>query len=446
MDRDANDDQHSGNWNRYISNVPSRNKHMYNLINYNQFTNDEIRNLENKIITLKEDKEDDRKKYNKLLDKYESLSDDNVILNMKYNQLKNREEKRNEKLSTKRQRDDTKWISSEKRKKPKTYINLEPEIKEEDLTKLFLNIKTIDDIINLKNERNKYDYFTNTKFTKLYKLIPSLEELNGLIGMDNIKKDIFNTICFFIHGLNNTDDLNHVVITGDPGVGKTSLAKLISKIYLSLGFLDSNKFIIARRSDLIAGYLGQTAIKTQKMIDEAEGGVLFIDEVYSLGNDEKRDSFAKECIDTINQNLTEKCDKFLCIIAGYKEDVNKCFFNYNKGLERRFTIKYDIEKYTSTDLSKMLLKFIKDDNWDIKFDPEKLISKNLELLKYQGGDLKTLVKNAKQEYSIRLMNKYSTDDSGDKILIKEDFDLSINKIKNQRKHEKLPEHLTHFYV
>ena len=182
------------------------------------------------------------------------------------------------------------------------------------------------------------------------------------------------------------------------------------------------------------------------MIDEAEGGVLFIDEVYSLGNDEKRDSFAKECIDTINQNLTEKCDKFLCIIAGYKDDVNKCFFNYNQGLERRFTIKYDIEKYTSNDLSKMLVKFIKDDKWDIKFDPENFISKNLELLKYQGGDLKTLLKNAKQEYSIRLMNKHSTDGSGDKVLIKEDFDLSINKIKNQRKDEKLPEHLIHFYV
>ena len=169
------------------------------------------------------------------------------------------------------------------------------------------------------------------------------------------------------------------------------------------------------------------------MIHHANKGVLFIDEVYSLGNDENKDSFAKECIDTINQNLTEKCDKFLCIIAGYKEDVNKCFFNYNQGLERRFTIKYDIKKYSSKDLTKMLLKFIKDDKWNIDFNPENLISKNLKVLEYQCGDIKILLKNAKQEYSIRLMNSCIDIENNERFLNKKDFNSSIKKLIEQRK-------------
>jgi len=87
-----------------------------------------------------------------------------------------------------------------------------------------------------------------------------------------------------------------------------------------LGIIREAKVVVARRSDLVAGFLGQTAMKTQEVIDSAKGGVLLIDEAYSLGNEEKKDSFAKECIDTINQNLTEGKGDFICIIAGYKEE------------------------------------------------------------------------------------------------------------------------------
>ena len=147
-------------------------------------------------------------------------------------------------------------------------------------------------------------------------------------------------ISYFIHGLSGKGELNHCVITGPPGVGKTTLAALLGDIYLRLGFLKNNNFVVARRSELIGKYCGHTAVQTQEKINEAEGGVLFIDEVYSLGNKKKSDSFTKECIDTINQNLTEKGDKFLCIVAGYEKDVEECFFAYNRGLERRFPIRF----------------------------------------------------------------------------------------------------------
>jgi len=434
-------DEHTDNWNEYLTNINERYDQMYSLINYNQFVNEEVRMLDRRLRYLNKDYDKLKGDYNDLLKRYDNMKDNYNEIKDKYDKVKGKSDTH----TSKRMRDDSKWLSSEKRKRPRNYEYLNREETKRRIENIFSKIKTLDDIINLKNEDKKHDFFGNEKFDKLYKLIPCLEELNNMIGMKGIKKDIFDTICFFIHGLNNREELNHVVITGDPGVGKTTLAKLIGKIYLSLGFLRTNNFVTARRSDLIAQYLGQTAPKTQKVIDEAEGGVLFIDEIYSLGNNEKRDSFAKECIDTINQNLTEKCDKFLCIVAGYKEDVEKCFFAYNKGLERRFTVRYQIDKYSIDDLSKMLEKFIRDESWRIDFDPKEIISKHYDILKNQGGDLRTVLKIAKQEYSIRLMNSSSNLGSGNRLLKKDDIEVSIKKIKDQRK-EEYPEFLKHIYV
>ena len=170
---------------------------------------------------------------------------------------------------------------------------LNDESKDIELSKIFQNINSISDIVKLKDSKFKFDFINYEKFNKLYNLIPVLEELNEIIGMDDIKENIFNTISYFLHGLESKKELNHVMITGPPGVGKSTLAKIVGKIYLALDFLENNNFITARRSDLIAKYLGQTAIKTQEVIDKALGGVLFIDEVYSLGNPDKRDSFQR---------------------------------------------------------------------------------------------------------------------------------------------------------
>ena len=135
-----------------------------------------------------------------------------------------------------------------------------------------------------------------------------------------LKKTIFYQLMYFIQNLHDGKlDMLHTIIQGPPGVGKTELGKILCDLYSSLGVLKNKKYIIAKRSDLIGGYLGQTAIKTQAFIDKAKGGVLFIDEAYSLGDADKKDSFSKECIDTLNLNLTENKHQMMCIIAGYKD-------------------------------------------------------------------------------------------------------------------------------
>ena len=145
-------------------------------------------------------------------------------------------------------------------------------------------------------------------------------------------------------------DMMHAVITGSPGCGKTTFIEILAKIYVKMGILKKGHIVKVRRDQLIGKYLGHTAVQTQERITEATGGILLIDEAYSLGNPEGRDSFAKECIDTLNQALSEKKKDFICIIAGYKDALDSSFFAYNEGLRRRFPFRYDIAKYSTANI------------------------------------------------------------------------------------------------
>lgn len=162
---------------------------------------------------------------------------------------------------------------------------------------------------------------------------------------------------------NVSGDYMHTVLYGPPGTGKTEVAKILGNIFCNLGVLKSNTFKKVTRSDLVAGYLGQTAIKTREVIESAIGGVLFIDEAYALGNTEKRDSFSKECIDTLCEALSDHKHELMVIIAGYEKELNDCFFSYNEGLSSRFTWRYKIDSYDAVELRKIFEKIVKDNKW-----------------------------------------------------------------------------------
>ena len=279
------------------------------------------------------------------------------------------------------------------------------EIKEEDkpYVEIDREIKNLNDLIELGkiyDEKNRY----NIDLRILSKMVESLTELNNMIGMETVKQDMVDHILFRIQNLDSMNqDMMHTVIQGPPGVGKTEVAKIIGKIYLAMGILKNDRFIKANRSTLIGEYLGHTAKQTQRVINSAEGGILFIDEVYSLGNPEKRDSFSKECIDTINENLTDKKTEFICIIAGYKKEIDTCFFGYNPGLERRFPIRFTIENYNGQELFLIFRKKVVDCTWTLgEGVTDKFFVDNYEHFKFFGGDMEVLFARTKRAHARRV--------------------------------------------
>jgi len=214
----------------------------------------------------------------------------------------------------------------------------------------------------------------NMNMAILNKISGELKELDSMIGMTQLKKNILDQILYFLQGFSGSGDYKHIVIYGSPGTGKTDIAKILGKMYSKMGVVKSppplsetpivNKkthhvFKKATRTDLVAGYLGQTAIKTRALINECLGGVLFIDEIYSLGDD----SFSKECADTLCEALSDHKDGLIVIVAGYETCVNERFFKLNPGLESRFSWRFTIDDYTSSEVWQIFKKKVCDSGW-----------------------------------------------------------------------------------
>jgi hypothetical protein len=328
-----------------------------------------------------------------------------------------------------------------------------------------VEINSISDLIKLCND---YKLAENVEYNidmkSLHKINDDLVELNNMIGMKSLKENVVDQLLFYLQNLhvNNANSSNsanknskqtnidsgdflHTVIYGSPGTGKTEVAKIIGRIYANLGVIKGKppsllidkkrgsltsssssssssssrcRFKKVTRSDLVAGYLGQTALKTKDVIKDSLGGVLFIDEAYSLGNVEKRDSFAKECIDTLCEALSDNKDNLMVIIAGYEKDLNECFFSYNDGLDSRFIWRFKVDDYVAEDLRDIFVKKARDYGWNVEEELKvEWFDKNMKYFKYFGRDMETLFTKTKIAHSRRVFCK--PDDMKKKITMKD---------------------------
>jgi SpoVK/Ycf46/Vps4 family AAA+-type ATPase len=278
-------------------------------------------------------------------------------------------------------------------------------IEEHSITDLKSLINLTYDLINKPKPPKKILKTLPNKLFKLIDIIEPLEQLNNLIGLTNLKQQLLDQLLFFISNLDNDTIMLHTVIEGPPGTGKTTIANLMSEIYAGIGILKKNKFRVVKREDLIGQYLGETTIKTMECLDSCKNGVMLIDEAYSLGSGESgnADSFSKECIDALNQYLTENVDKFICIIAGYKNELNKCFFSLNPGLKRRFPWTFTIGVFNENELSQIFIKMINDTElWELEESINISYLENLFNKDYfdgNGGDIQNLFSKAKIIYA-----------------------------------------------
>jgi SpoVK/Ycf46/Vps4 family AAA+-type ATPase len=277
-----------------------------------------------------------------------------------------------------------------------------------------------------------------------------------MVGMKDLKNNITDQILYFTQELyknkDNTGDFLHTVIYGPPGTGKTEIAKIMGKIYSKIGILSKGTFRKVTRADLISGYLGQTALKTRDVIKDCLGGVLFIDEAYALGNNEKRDSFSKECIDTLCEALSDNKNNLMVIIAGYENELKECFFNYNQGLDSRFTWRFSTDEYKADELFKIFLKKVSDIEWVIADDANikvEWFKKNMDYFKFFGRDMETLLAKTKIAHSKRVFCK---PDNEKKKLILIDLNkgfemyLKNNDVKNRKENGNLKKSLEYIYV
>ncbi len=273
------------------------------------------------------------------------------------------------------------------------------------------NINNLSDLIEITNN---YTYDTDTDYNidlkALLNIKNELIKMNSMIGLYDFKKQILNQLLYFIQNLHidSESDFMHTVLCGPPGTGKTEIATILGTMYSKLGILKKNIFKSVNRSDLVAGYLGQTAIKTSKVIEESLGGCLFIDEAYSLANNYESDSFTRECIDTLCESLSKHKGELMVIIAGYKDEIENVFFKANKGLKSRFIWRFYLDKYNFTELIAIFKKKVTENNWILDIDEDELLKwfkQNFKSFKHYGRDIEQLFSYTKMSHSRRIFGK-----------------------------------------
>lgn len=313
--------------------------------------------------------------------------------------------------------------------KMKTNVNIEK------------SVETIDDLLEIINTYPvKSDEKYNIDLEALHLIKNELIEIKCMIGMDNIKKSVVSQLLYFIQKMHISEDdkdvcqdYKHTVIYGPPGTGKTEIAKIIGKMYSKIGILKKNVFKKVTRNDLVAGYLGQTALKTTDVINSCLGGCLFIDEAYSLSSNDL-DSYSKECLDTICEALSNHKNNLMVIIAGYEDELNHHFFSVNKGLESRFIWRFKIDNYNSDELCKIFKKKILDSKWECEdCFTSKWFDVKMNSFKNFGRDIEMFFSNVKIAHSSRIFGK---DLKLRKIITLEDMENGYSKYMSHKKEEK----------
>jgi SpoVK/Ycf46/Vps4 family AAA+-type ATPase len=257
-----------------------------------------------------------------------------------------------------------------------------------------------------------------------------------MVGMEKLKTSILNQLIYFMQDLhvgNNGSDFKHTVISGPPGTGKTEIAKIIGRMYSKVGILKKNVFKKVTRTDLVAGYLGQTSIKTTNVINECLGGCLFIDEAYSLASQNENDSYSKECIDTICEALSNHKDNLMVIIAGYENELNNTFFTANPGLESRFIWRFNIENYNSNEMMQIFKKKVKENGWELDTDvmiKVKWFEDKKDEFKFFGRDMELLFSHMKVCHSRRI---YGKNDIIRKLITLDDMNNGYKKFLDNKK-------------
>ena len=261
------------------------------------------------------------------------------------------------------------------------------------------------------------------------------KELDELIGLESVKEEV-HTIANFAkiqqqrkaQGLKIPKMSYHLVFTGSPGTGKTTVARIVSRIYKDLGILERGHTVETDRSGLVAEYVGQTAVKTNAVIDSALNGVLFIDEAYALVPQDARSDYGQETISTLLKRMEDDRDKLVVIIAGYPDEMKR-FIDSNPGLQSRFTRYINFPDYSEQELYDIFQLYLNKNQYTMTDDAAQQLKSNLDYVvahktKNFGNAryVRNIFERAVEQQANRLSAKHSISDEELSLLTKEDIE------------------------
>ncbi|MFT9370148.1 AAA family ATPase [Paenibacillus polymyxa] len=265
------------------------------------------------------------------------------------------------------------------------------------------------------------------QYLSLYQEIQ--KELDHLVGLDNIKELVFEVYAFLqiAHmrtdaGLLSNAHVYHMIFKGNPGTGKTTVARIIAKMLQKMGVLSKGHLIEVERADLVGEYIGHTAQKTRDLVKKSLGGVLFIDEAYSLARGGEKD-FGKEAIDTLVKAMEDQKNQFILILAGYSGEMD-FFLRTNPGLPSRFPIQLDFPDYTVDQLIQISVMMAKERDYILM--PQSILKMKEHLLNERNDSLhafsnaryvRNVIEKAIRHQAVRLLNQYRSGQPGKQELM-----------------------------